>query len=126
MHTTENATATGSFDDSIEPSNNKLYPIFCGQNVNKPKTNAVDKLNLKDDHQKGNTLQKWKSNGAKQLQIDAGQKAFGGQNCKSCGMFYSVHEPEEEILHQKFHNSRNKLVFKVRQHTTSTDQIQFI
>lgn len=113
MHNTANAAAT----DSDEQTNNKLYPIFCGQNGNKPKTNAIDKLHFNDVHQKGSTLQKWKSNGAKQLQIDAGQKAFGGQNCKSCGMFYSVHEPEEEILHQKFHNSRNKLVFKVSQHT---------
>lgn len=62
---------------------------------------------------KSNTLKKWKLIANNQLQIDAGQKKFGGHLCKVCGMFYTLHEPEEEILHEKYHNSINILKFKV-------------
>lgn len=48
-----------------------------------------------------------------QLMIDAGQKRFGSITCKQCGMFYAVAEPQEEILHLKYHNSVHMLQFKV-------------
>ncbi|KAG4065323.1 hypothetical protein HA402_012765 [Bradysia odoriphaga] len=48
---------------------------------------------------------KWIPLSDKQLQIDAGQKEFGSKNCSECGMFYTMHDPEDEILHQKFHNN---------------------
>lgn len=57
---------------------------------------------------------KWKPIGDNQYQIDAGQKEFGLKQCGQCGMSYSVHEPEDEILHMKFHNSIEILSFKVR------------
>lgn len=48
-----------------------------------------------------------------QLLIDAGQKRFGSITCKQCGMVYAVAEPQEEILHLKYHNSVHVLQFKV-------------
>lgn len=56
---------------------------------------------------------KWKPIGNDQYQIDAGQKKFGMTQCAECGMNYSVHEPEDELLHLRFHNSINILTFKV-------------
>lgn len=57
---------------------------------------------------------KWIPISDKQLQIDAGQKDFGSKNCSECGMFYTLHDPEDEILHQKFHNNMmGVLNFKV-------------
>lgn len=57
---------------------------------------------------------KWIPISDKQLQIDAGQKEFGSKNCSECGMFYTLHDPDDEILHQKFHNNMmGVLNFKV-------------
>lgn len=57
---------------------------------------------------------KWIPISDKQLQIDAGQKEFGSKNCSECGMFYTLHDPEDEMLHQKFHNNMmGVLNFKV-------------
>lgn len=57
---------------------------------------------------------KWIPISDKQLQIDAGQKDFGSKNCSECGMFYTLHDPDDEILHQKFHNNMmGVLNFKV-------------
>lgn len=56
---------------------------------------------------------KWKPIGSEQYQIDAGQKEFGMKQCSQCGMTYSVHEPEDELLHLKYHNSFEILAFKV-------------
>lgn len=56
---------------------------------------------------------KWKPIGNEQYQIDAGQKEFGMKQCAQCGMTYSVHEPEDELLHLKYHNSVEVLAFKV-------------
>lgn len=57
---------------------------------------------------------KWIPISDKQLQIDAGQKNFGSKNCSECGMFYTLHDPDDEILHQKFHNNMmGVLNFKV-------------
>lgn len=58
-------------------------------------------------------LHKWKPIGNEQYQIDAGQKEFGMKQCAQCGMTYSVHEPEDELLHLKYHNSVEVLAFKV-------------
>ncbi|XP_037933401.1 N-acetyltransferase eco-like [Teleopsis dalmanni] len=54
----------------------------------------------------------WMGQGRDQYQIDAGQKQFGPQQCKQCGLLYNVHEPEEEKLHREFHSSLNILRYK--------------
>ncbi|XP_054843129.1 N-acetyltransferase ESCO2 [Eublepharis macularius] len=38
-----------------------------------------------------------------QMVIDAGQKHFGATVCKSCGMVYSVANPEDEAQHGQYH-----------------------
>lgn len=53
-----------------------------------------------------------KGQDANQYQIDAGQKDFGAQQCKQCGLMYTVHEPEEENLHRDYHESLYILRFK--------------
>lgn len=59
-------------------------------------------------------LLKWVPISENQLQIDAGQKEFGSKNCSECGMFYTLHDPDDENLHQKFHNNMmGVLSFKV-------------
>lgn len=102
----------------------KLFPIFtggAGQSAVGQQSSAMDLIAAA-----GKTLQKWKSVGRNQLQIDAGQTAFGGKNCTSCGMFYSVHEPEEERLHQQFHKTRNMLGFKVGGSVWSFEKLEII
>ncbi|KAJ6647616.1 N-acetyltransferase eco, partial [Pseudolycoriella hygida] len=47
---------------------------------------------------------KWTPIAETQLQIDAGQKSFGSKYCSDCGMFYTLHVPEDEVLHQNFHD----------------------
>lgn len=37
--------------------------------------------------------------------MDAGQKAFGAIQCPECQLVYHVKEPEDELLHVKFHES---------------------
>ncbi|XP_055528320.1 N-acetyltransferase eco [Wyeomyia smithii] len=53
----------------------------------------------------------WRPIGANQYQIDAGQKEYGAQQCSGCGLIYSVHEPEEELIHENYHNSQHVLKF---------------
>ncbi|XP_033991623.1 N-acetyltransferase ESCO2 [Trematomus bernacchii] len=38
-----------------------------------------------------------------QLIIDAGQKQFGATTCSSCGMVYSLDNPEDNFQHNQFH-----------------------
>lgn len=86
----------------------KLFPVFEKPNVSQSAIETTQTL----DGRPPNKAIKWKPIGDNQLQIDAGQKKFGGTMC-SCGMFYSVHEPEDEALHQKYHDIYAQLGFKV-------------
>lgn len=56
----------------------------------------------------------WRAYGrdARQLQLDAGQRRFGGAQCAECGMFYARHEPEDEALHQRYHDLSGRLQFR--------------
>lgn len=85
-----------------------LFPVFRKTNQNtQPLQNTLPTL-LSNVN-----ANKWKPIGNDQYQIDAGQKKFGMTQCAECGMNYSVHEPEDELLHLQFHNSINILTFKV-------------
>lgn len=85
----------------------KIFPIFQKSNA----FNATDPAAKVLESRPTKEI-KWKPIGDKQYQIDAGQKKFGGTMC-SCGFFYSVHEPEDEALHQKYHDIYAQLGFKV-------------
>ncbi|XP_067613806.1 N-acetyltransferase eco [Eurosta solidaginis] len=85
-----------------QDSKDKLFPIFY--------TNRWKPL---QQQSKRNIPRTWiMGRGSNQYQIDAGQKNFGARQCKQCGLVYSVHEPEEEVLHRDFHASLNLLRFK--------------
>lgn len=54
----------------------------------------------------------WKPIDDQQYQLDVGQKEFGLRTCPQCDMQYSVHEPQDEILHMEYHNRVRILTFK--------------
>lgn len=88
-----------------------LFPLFRKNNQSdQPNQNTPSLLASLTSAANAN---KWKPIGNDQYQIDAGQKKFGMSQCAECGMNYSVHEPEDELLHLRFHNSINILSFKV-------------
>lgn len=82
----------------------KLFPIFDKNfNANDHKATELTALNKRP--------KEWIPIG-NQYQLDVGQKEFGLRTCKQCNMQYSVHEPEDELLHLKYHNSIDILTFK--------------
>lgn len=89
----------------LQTADAKLFPIFNKNFVPKdtrpPTFNALDK-----------TAKEWVPIGNQQYQLDVGQKEFGLRTCPQCEMQYSVHEPEDELLHLKYHNCVNILAFK--------------
>lgn len=85
---------------SVKPE--KLYPLFEGVSC-KP---LVHKSTRKAPRTFTGGF------GSNQYQIDAGQKNFGAQQCKQCGLVYTVHEPEEEKLHRDYHSSLHVLRYK--------------
>uniref|UniRef100_A0A336KG68 CSON006352 protein n=1 Tax=Culicoides sonorensis TaxID=179676 RepID=A0A336KG68_CULSO len=87
-------------------SNLKLFPVFNKNENNKPATN------VEPEPKRVKVNNEWRPIGENQLQIDAGQKAFGAIECKTCGFIYTQHVPEDEQLHQQFHNSCQILNFK--------------
>lgn len=103
-----------SFSDCTSETNKdqdqtsfQYFPIFN-------KDSARPKANRNLFEAVSNAGKKWKTIGDRQYQIDAGQKEFGMKMCPQCEMYYSVHEPEDEMLHLKYHNAINVLAFKVR------------
>lgn len=97
----------GSPDHLNDP---KLFPIF-NRSTADPGCSTATTL---DDANAGKRPIAWRAYGrdAQQLQIDAGQKRFGGAQCSECGMFYARHEPEDEALHQRFHDVSARLQFR--------------
>ncbi|XP_055312083.1 N-acetyltransferase eco isoform X2 [Sitodiplosis mosellana] len=85
-------------------SSEKLFPIFSknfnAKDYKAPTFNTLNKA-----------PKEWVAIG-NQYQLDIGQKEFGLRTCAQCDMQYSVHEPEDELLHQKYHNCVNILSFK--------------
>lgn len=57
------------------------------------------------------STKEWRPIGNQQYQLDLGQKEFGLRTCPQCEMQYSVHEPEDELMHLKYHNCVNILTF---------------
>lgn len=48
---------------------------------------------------------KAKHDGESQMILDAGQKEYGTRQCPECSMVYHLKDPEDELLHQKIHDS---------------------
>lgn len=92
-----------------ESSTAKVFPIFqknfgATQSKSNDANTSFSALNK--------STNQWRPIGNQQLQIDAGQKSFGVRQCTQCNMEYSVHEPEDELLHLKYHNCVDALAFK--------------
>ncbi|XP_016889122.1 N-acetyltransferase ESCO2 isoform X3 [Cynoglossus semilaevis] len=64
-------------------------PIMSMQTPSAAKERSVRRKKDKQDHN--------------QLIIDAGQKQFGAVTCSSCGMVYSIDNPEDTFQHTQFH-----------------------
>lgn len=96
-----------------DDSSSKLFPIFRKNfHVSSPIRDLYTHLALSATTTTS-VENKWKPIGNEQYQIDAGQKEFGMRQCAQCEMTYSVHEPEDELLHLKYHNSFDVFAFKV-------------
>lgn len=101
-------------NQQMEPS--KLFPIFYKDHQ---RTVAVQSQTEQDIghglfdsiRRKPKCLQPSRGVGFNQYQIDAGQKQYGAQQCSGCGLLYSVHEPEEEMIHANYHASLHILRF---------------
>lgn len=96
--------------------NDRLFPIFYKdhQRIVAETEGAKQEacLGLFDPtRRRQKRLRSWRPIGSNQYQIDAGQKEYGAQTCSECGLVYSVHEPEEELIHANYHNSRHVLKF---------------
>ncbi|XP_058838013.1 N-acetyltransferase eco [Topomyia yanbarensis] len=93
----------------------KLFPIFNKNHqrqVADIDSSREPNYSLFDSRRRHyNKLHHWRPIGSNQYQIDAGQKEYGAQHCRECGLVYSVHEPEEELIHENYHNSLHKLRF---------------
>lgn len=84
----------------------KLFPIFHKDfRAAATKTPTFNTLSAK-------TAKDWIPIGDQQYQLDVGQKEFGLRTCPQCEMQYSVHEPEDELLHREYHNRVKILTFK--------------
>lgn len=99
-----------SANDTAMPSTStsKVFPIF---------EKNFGAAEAKRDAQSPSTALKratreWRPIGDHQFQIDAGQKNFGVRKCTQCNMQYSAHEPEDEMLHLRFHSCVETLSFK--------------
>lgn len=97
-----------SANDTAMPSTSKVFPIF---------EKNFGAAEAKRAAQSPSTATKraareWRPIGDHQFQIDAGQRNFGMRKCTQCNMQYSAHEPEDEMLHLRFHNCVEALSFK--------------
>lgn len=106
----EHPTTTTSTEEHSTPNDGdeqveKLFPIFqknfSAKDAKVPTFSALNK-----------THKEWQPIGDQQYQLDVGQKEFGLRTCAQCEMQYSVHEPEDELLHLKYHNCVQILSFK--------------
>lgn len=130
------STETEMWTPQENVTNTDDTPMQCSSSTSASEINAVSNEKREyhpifySDHRRATTsikrdllsvplpkTYKWIPLSDKQLQIDAGQKEFGSKNCSECGMFYTMHDPEDEMLHQKFHNNMmGVLNFKVGSH----------
>lgn len=108
MLTTDLLSDCASEENEEAVNAEKLFPIFNKDGMKPAETNKILFEGMEQ------TTKKWKGTGMGQLQIDAGQKEFGMKVCPQCEMTYNVHEAEDEIIHNRYHNAVNTLAFKVR------------
>ncbi|PNF17554.1 hypothetical protein B7P43_G15557, partial [Cryptotermes secundus] len=84
---------------------NKYFPIFTKSPSNRK---IADVTNVKRVRA---NKRPWRSIGDNQYIIDAGQKKFGATQCKECCIVYQIGDPDDEMSHQKYHNSGHDLKY---------------
>lgn len=92
----------------------KLFPIFHKDHQRTVAQAEASQQQIYGglfDRKRQRRLRTWRPIGSDQYQIDAGQKEYGAQQCAECGLMYTVHEPEEELIHENYHNSLHVLKF---------------
>lgn len=102
-------------DDQSQMESHKLFPIFYKDHQRMVAAQSQSEevcYGLFDTiRRKPKRLRTFRGVGSNQYQIDAGQKEYGAQQCPDCGLLYTVHEPEEELIHENYHNSLHILRF---------------
>lgn len=97
--------------NEAESQTGNLFPIFYKDHQRANHDTTCTTNGGLFENIKNKPTQRWQSTGLDQYQIDAGQKDYGARQCDECGLVYSVHEPEDEMIHQSFHNSLQVLKF---------------
>lgn len=99
----------GGQDDTTIKSRPGFFPIFYANRQQSTKRKLVSLAQL--EKRSSPSRKVWKRIGDAQLQIDAGQRRFGATYCAECDLLYSVHEPEDELMHERFHSALAVLTF---------------
>ncbi|XP_062560241.1 N-acetyltransferase eco isoform X2 [Armigeres subalbatus] len=114
---TRAADVSDQLDTRPQTESNRLFPIFYKDHQ---RTVALQSRVEHDIighglfdaiRDKPKRLRTSRGVGFNQYQIDAGQRQYGAQQCAGCGLLYSAHEPEEEMIHDNYHASLHILRF---------------
>lgn len=101
-----NVNIFNKLSSTSEMEKQKLFPIFYP--AHNPPTKESSKMNAKPVGAK-----KWKHLPEGQMLLDAGQKKFGFTHCLECDIIYHIGDPNEERMHENYHNAKHILSFKV-------------
>ncbi|KAA0185230.1 hypothetical protein HAZT_HAZT006963, partial [Hyalella azteca] len=77
----------------------KYFPVFDPERR---------RSHTKDDQNGRSTGIRGARGDSRQLILDAGQKRFGAEQCKECGLVYEHADPDDEALHHSYHNRVTK------------------
>ncbi|XP_006818358.1 uncharacterized protein LOC102806752 [Saccoglossus kowalevskii] len=87
----------------------KMFPIFTPPSTPSPTAKRHQRMKAKSSSSPSSgtfssILKKSRDkDGKEQMILDLGQKRFGATMCSTCGMVYSLAEPEDESDHIRFH-----------------------
>ncbi|XP_077991625.1 uncharacterized protein LOC144445857 [Glandiceps talaboti] len=110
---------TPTSDKDTQRKGVKMFPIFTSQSTspsiepkskktgtvsNSPRSSGSSRFSHSPKLRRSPILKKSRDkDGKEQMILDLGQKRFGATMCPTCGMVYSMAEPEDESDHIKFH-----------------------
>lgn len=113
---TRAADVSVQLDARPQMESNKLFPIFYKDHQRMVAVQSRVEHDIGHGlfdavRNKPKRLRTSRGVGFNQYQIDAGQRQYGAQQCPGCGLLFSAHEPEEEIIHDNYHASLHILRF---------------
>ncbi|KAL4235954.1 Establishment of cohesion 1 [Mactra antiquata] len=106
-----NQTRISRRSNEETPTNVNLFPIFTRSQEDssqKRKSRMSPRVSRSLSSSLNNSpLLKYVKNkdGLEQMTIDAGQKQFGATSCDTCGMIYTLSDPEDVAEHTRHHQS---------------------